>query len=125
MIVATGVDLVEVQRVRLAIDRQGERFLARVFTAAEREACARRPHPEASLAGRFAAKEAVMKCLGTGWGAGVGFGQIEVIREPAGALSVRLRGRAAEIATARGARRWHLTLSHTTDHAVAFAVAEA
>lgn len=124
MIIHNGVDLVEVRRIADLYARQGERFLARIYTEAERAYCLRKANPGPSLAARFAAKEAVMKCLGTGWSDGVGFAQIEVVRAPSGAPAIRLTGRAAEVAQAIGIERIHLSLTHTDDSALAFAIAE-
>ena len=101
----------------------GGRF-DRIYTSGEASYCTGQASPAASLAARFAAKEAVMKCLGTGWADGVGFQQIEVVRAASGAVSVRLSGRAAEVAAARGIDTVHLSLSHSDHHAVAMAVAE-
>jgi holo-[acyl-carrier protein] synthase len=124
MILGNGIDLVDLARIRDLIRRQGERFLDRVFTAAEIAHCRPRVDADAAFAARFAAKEAVMKCLGTGWSDGIGFQQIEVLRAPRGSVSIGLRGRAADVAAAQGIRRIHLSLSHTATHAVASAVAE-
>lgn len=123
MIVAIGVDLVEIPRIAALWQKSGEAFLDRIYTAAERTYCLGRSHPEQALAARFAAKEAVMKCLGTGWGQGVQFNNIEVVRQPSGAVAVDLHGRAAVVAEDRGIRRVLLTLSHTDGLAQAFAVA--
>ncbi len=124
MIVATGVDLVEVSRIQQMLTDQGERFLTRIFTTTEAEYCASQANPATSLGARFAAKEAVMKCLGTGMADGVTFGQIEVVRTEAGSVGIRLRGRAADVAKSLGIAKVHLSLSHTREHAVAMAVAE-
>ena len=124
MIVSTGVDLVDLARIERTLDEQGDRFLRRVFTPAETAYCQGLAQPVPSLGARFAAKEAVMKCLGTGWAQGVGWTQIEVERDEAGAPSVTLSGRAAEVAAERGIARIHLSLSHTDTAAIAMAVAE-
>jgi holo-[acyl-carrier protein] synthase len=124
MIVGVGVDAVAIARIRNLAERNGERFLQRVFTAAEVEYCRTRHRPDESLAARFAAKEAVMKCLGTGWTNGVTFRDIEVTRDDAGAVGVRLSGGAREAAARRGIQRLHLSLSHTAGEAIAFVVAE-
>ena len=84
VIVGVGVDIVAVARIQKMLDRGKERFLARAFTPAERDYCLERGRPAESLAARFAAKEAVMKILGTGWGEGVGFSQVEVVKDPKG-----------------------------------------
>lgn len=124
MIVGIGVDAVEIARIEALWQRGGERFLARVFTPAERAYCLSRHRPGESLAARFCAKEAVMKCLGTGWADGLAFRQIEVERDAAGAVRVHLHGAAAEHAARLGIARVHLSLSHTSGTATAFAVAE-
>lgn len=124
MIVAVGVDSLPIARIEDLWQRSGERFLQRVFTDAERAYCLSRHRPGESFAARFCAKEAVMKCLGTGWAAGIGFRQIEVVRDAEGAVAVRLHDAAAALAAQRGIRRIHLSLTHTGDAATAFAVAE-
>ena len=96
-----------------------------MFTAAERRECAERADRAQALAARFAAKEACMKALGTGWGDGVSFQHIEVLRSPRGAPTLRLSGRAAERARAQGVKRYHVTLTHHADIAAASVVLEA
>ena len=125
MIVAVGVDIIEVERIRRAVDhaRTGARFRERVYTAAEIAYCAGRRAYAESFAARFAAKEAVMKVLGQGFGDGIGWREIEVVRG-SGPPSLVLSGRARERATDIGAARWHLSLTHTALHAVAYVVAE-
>ena len=90
MIVSVGVDAVEIERIRALLERSGERFERRIFTPSEAEYCRGRQRPAESFAARFAAKEAVMKCLGTGWTEGAAFREIEVVRgaggEPSGVL---------------------------------------
>lgn len=125
MIIATGVDLVELRRVERLLAKQRDRFLERVFTPGETEHCLRQTYPARSFGARFAAKEAAMKCLGTGWAKGVTFTQVEVVRVETGAVRIELSGRAAEVARELRIARIHLSLSHTDDHAMAFAVAEA
>ena len=120
VIVGVGVDIVAVARIQKMLDQEKDRFLARVFTPAERDYCLERGRPAESLAARFAAKEAVMKILGTGWGEGVGFLQVEVVRDPKGNPGLELTGEAAEVAQKLGIGKLHLSLSHTDDHAVAF-----
>ena len=124
MIVAVGVDSIAIQRIDDLWQRAGERFLARVFTTNERSYCLSKHRPAESFAARFCAKEAVMKCLGTGWSEGIGFRQIEVVRDPHGAVAVRLHDTARELATRRGILVIHLSLTHTGDQATAFAIAE-
>jgi holo-[acyl-carrier protein] synthase len=122
-IVGHGIDIVDVQRLRRLIERHGERFLGRCFTADEVAYARRRPQRFAEhLAARFAAKEAVMKVLGTGLRHGIGWCDIEVVRLPSGQPTLRLEGQALEIARQRGIARWHLSLSHVTSHATASAI---
>ncbi len=117
---AVGVDLIEVERVAQSINRYGERFLQRVFTQQELAYCRNRV---ASLAARWAAKEAVAKALGTGIGA-VSWQEIEVISKPNQPPALRLHGAAAELAAQLGLSHFALSLSHTKDYAVAFVVGE-
>src|SRR5512143_3309328 len=119
MNLATGVDLIEIERVESAIARHGEHFLNRVFTPGELKACQGRAE---SLAARFAAKEAVAKALGHGIGE-VGWREIEVVGDENNAPMLRLHGEAKEKARARGFEVWALSLSHTRVYAAAFVVA--
>lgn len=115
----TGVDLIEIERVAGVLERHGERFLRRVFTPGEIAYCRGRAP---NLAARFAAKEAVMKSLGTGF-RGVGWRDVEVVRAPSGAPSPRLHGRALRRAERLGVTEIAISLSHSRGFAVAFAVA--
>jgi holo-[acyl-carrier protein] synthase len=123
-ILGIGIDLTQIERIEEVHARRGQRFLDRIYTAGEQAYCARRTRSAQSLAGRFAAKEAVMKVLGTGWSRGVRWVDIEVVRAPGGPPALRLHGRAAEHAAARGIERWHLALTHDAGLAVAVAIAE-
>ncbi len=114
----TGVDIIEIERIQRALERWGDRFLRRIYTEDEAAYCRGRPP---NLAGRFAAKEAAMKALGTGL-RGVGWKDIEVIRNEAGAPSVLLHGRAKVRAETLGVREMSLSLSHSRNYAVAFVV---
>ncbi|MEN9935690.1 MAG: hypothetical protein RLZZ387_2269 [Chloroflexota bacterium] len=124
----TGVDIVEVARIERAAERWGERFLRRIYTAAELAAYARRP---ASLAARWAAKEAVGKLLGVGLrglggdhgGAALQWTDVEVLSDPDGRPALTLHGGAAARARALGLGEIAVSLSHTREHAMAFAVA--
>lgn len=121
---AHGVDLVDVHRFAELIERQGDALLARCFTAAEREYADRSAKRRMEhLAARFAAKEAVLKALGTGWAAGIGWTDIEVLNEPSGRPTLRLTGRAAELAAAQSLTNWTISLSHTSTHAIASVIA--
>jgi holo-[acyl-carrier protein] synthase len=124
MIVAVGVDSVAIARLADLLEVQGERLWRRLCTDDEARYCRSRARPAESLAARFAAKEAAMKCLGTGWSAGIGFRDIEVTRTDDGAVGLRVVGAAAARATALGIARWHVSLTHTDDVATAFVVAE-
>lgn len=115
----TGVDLIEISRVEDAITRHGERFLKRIFTPAELELYGLRVE---SLAGRFAAKEAVAKALGCGIG-DVSWKEIEVLGDENHAPVLYLYGMAAQKATEMGLESWSLSLSHSQSHALAFVVA--
>ncbi|HIE70581.1 MAG TPA: holo-ACP synthase [Planctomycetes bacterium] len=124
MIVAIGVDAVEIERIRGLYARSGDRFVQRVFTDDEAAYCKTRSHPAESLAARFAAKEAVMKCLGTGWAEGLAFRQIEVQRLPSGDTRLVVTGTALTRANELGIQRWHVSLTHTKVTATAFVIAE-
>ena len=127
MIVAIGTDLTEVERIRAAVTnpRSGKRFRNRVFTPEEQAYCERRGRAAyQSYAARFAAKEAVMKALGQGWGPQLGWLDIEVRRRPGARPEIRLSDRAKAHAASLGVRRLHLTLTHTATLAEAQVVAE-
>jgi holo-[acyl-carrier protein] synthase len=115
-----GVDLIEVPRIERMLGQHPERFVERCFTASEREYCeAGGPRRAERYAARFAAKEAVFKALGTGWGQGVAWTDVEVRRDDAGAPSVHLTGRAALRAAELGVERWAVSMSHTESSAMA------
>lgn len=124
MIRGIGIDLVEVERVERLIERYGERFFLRAFTATERSLFPPTLQAAHRWAGRLAAKEAVMKALGTGWGRGVGWQQIEILPGEGGVPEVRLYGPAAERCRALGGRKVWLSISHTDRLAVAQAIVE-
>src|SRR6202451_4254224 len=124
MIVGSGIDLAEIGRLKRSIDRHGRRFLDRIYTAAEQAYCLRKRNSAESFAARFAAKEAGAKALGTGISQGVGWLEIEVVREPGGKPSLRFHGRAGEIAAALGVAHIALSLTHTADLAMASVVVE-
>jgi holo-[acyl-carrier protein] synthase len=125
MIVGSGIDLVEIRRVEHSVDRFGERFLNRVYTAAETAYCLRKKRKAAeSFAARFAAKEAGAKALGTGISFGVSWLEIEVVREPSGRPTLRFHGRAAQIAAQLGVKHAALSITHTGELAMASVVLE-
>lgn len=124
MIVGTGIDMVEVARVRAAIERYGRRFLERVFTPAEIRYCQSRKNAGERFAGRFAAKEAALKALGTGLRGGISWRDVEISREPAGRPVIHFAGKAAEFAVRLGSRRASVSISHTAEQAIACVVLE-
>ena len=126
MIAGIGVDECEVDQVRRALEAaHGARFRARVFTDAEQAYCeGRRRGRFESYAARFAAKEAVMKVLGTGWSQGIAWRDIEVVRAPGEPPAIRLSGQAAAIARRRGMARWLVSVTHTRTSAIAWVLAE-
>ena len=126
MIIAIGNDLAEVARIRAALEnpRTGARFRDRVFTEGEQAYCERRRGKYESYAARFAAKEAVMKALGRGWGRYVGWLDIEVVRRRGSRPEVVLHGKAKEYAASLAISRFHLALTHTAALAEAQVVAE-
>ena len=124
MIIAIGIDLVEVSRLEEVFARRGDRFRARVFTEGEVDYCESIGAKFASYAARFAAKEAVMKALGTGWSEGVGWKDIEVVSQPGIAPSIKVHKRALDRMREIGASRVHVSLTHTGDLAMAQVVLE-
>ena len=127
MIVSVGVDLAEVERIQRALEdpRIGRRFRDRVFTPKEIQYCEKKRRGRyESYAGRFAAKEAVMKALGRGWGAKVGWLDIEVARARSGKPEIVLHDKTARLAEELGIRRWALSITHTAEHGLAYVVAQ-
>ena len=122
-ILGHGIDIVETRRIAHLLENHGERFLERCFTPAEREYFYRntKRHIE-HLAGRFAAKEAVLKVLGTGWRGGIAWTDIEILPEPSGQPKIRLSGECQKIAKKLGISRWHVSISHIETHATASAI---
>ena len=124
MIVGTGVDITEVPRIRRVLERYGERFMNRVFTAEEIRYCSSKPNAAERFAARFAAKEAGMKAIGTGLRGGITWKDVEVVRWPGQRPELRYSGRAAEIAATLGCKKTHLSLSHTAEQAIAHVILE-
>ena len=124
MIVGTGIDIAEVPRVGQSIERFGERFLRRVFTEEEIKYCDSKANRVERYAARFAAKEAAMKALGTGWNRGVRWRDIEVLRQPGSRPTIRFHGVAAEFAARLGTKNIALSISHTPEHAIANVILE-
>jgi len=124
VIVSIGIDIIEVARVREVLLRT-PRFAERVFTAAERQYCDGRGAVAAQhYAARFAAKEAALKALQTGWSGGIAWQDVEVSAKPSGAPVLILHGRVRELYEQTGATTAHLSMSHTTEHAIAQVVLE-
>jgi len=124
MIVGTGVDIAEVARIRESIGRYGERFLRRIFTEGEIRYCESKASRFQSYAARFAAKEAGMKALGTGWSRGVRWRDIEVVRPRGQRPTLQFHGQAGEIANRLGTRNIALSLTHTAEQALAHVILE-
>ena len=118
------MDLAEVPRIRASIERHGERFLKRVFTPLEIAYVERKANRFERYAARFAAKEAGMKAIGTGWRGGITWQDFEVANEPSGRPTLRLSGRAAEVAAELRVKKVSLSLTHTAEHGMAFVVIE-
>ena len=121
-VVAHGVDLVDCKRLAEAIERHGERFLNRIYTKNELAYCRGRKRELEHLAGRFAAKEAVLKVLGTGWKDGIAWTDIEVVNKPSGQPVVRLSGQCRIIADQQGLSSILISISHIDTHAIASAI---
>ena len=124
MIVSIGIDIIEVYRIGRAIART-PRFAAKVYTVAEREYCdAKRSAAPASYAGRFAAKEAFLKAIKTGWRGKISWHDVEIAADESGAPSLKLSGEALSIFERIGGKRIHLSIAHTSEYAVAEVIIE-
>jgi holo-[acyl-carrier protein] synthase len=124
MVIGLGIDLLETQRLADALARHGDRFLERVFTAEERAQAGACRESLLALAARFAAKEAALKALGTGWSGGIGFRDVEVRNQPSGAPRLLLHGPAASRAEKLGVRRLMVSLTHQPGVAAAVVILE-
>ena len=124
MILGTGVDLAEVPRIRAAIERHGGRFIERIYTPPEIAYVERKANRFERYAARFAAKEAGMKAIGTGWKRGVSWRDFEVVNLPSGKPTLRLHGVASEIAQQLGVRQIWLSLTHTAELGMAHVILE-
>jgi holo-[acyl-carrier protein] synthase len=124
VILGSGVDLCEVPRIEAAVARYGVRFLERIFTAREIAYADRKANRFERYAARFAAKEAGMKALGTGWHGGIAWRDFEVINLPSGRPTLNFHGRAAEVAAKLGVRSVALSLTHTKEQALAMVILE-
>jgi holo-[acyl-carrier protein] synthase len=124
MILGTGVDLAEVARIREAIGRHGDRFVRRIYTVAEIAYVESKANRFERYAGRFAAKEAGMKAIGTGWKRGVRWQDFEVFNLPSGRPTLRLHGEAARIAEKMGVTTVSLSITHTAELGMAHVILE-
>lgn len=124
MILGTGIDLAEVPRVKASIERYGDRFLRRVYTEKEIAYVDRKANRFERYAARFAAKEAGMKAIGTGWRNGIRWQDFEVINQPSGRPTLIFHGVAAEYARQLGVANVQLSLTHTADLGMAFVILE-
>ena len=124
MILGIGTDLAEVARIRQSIDRFGERFVNRIYTERERSYAATKANSVERFAARFAAKEAGMKAIGTGWNFGVTWQDFEVVNERSGRPALRLSGVAREVAERLGVKRTSISLTHTREVALAVVILE-
>lgn len=124
MIVGIGTDLTEVPRIRRSMERYGDRFLDRIYTSREKAFALSKSNAAERLAARFAAKEAGMKAIGTGWNHGVSWRDFEVINEPSGRPTLHLSGMARRFAHDLGSSRVSLSLTHTSQMAFAVVILE-
>ncbi|MCU1269677.1 MAG: phosphopantetheine--protein transferase domain protein [Acidobacteriaceae bacterium] len=124
MIVGTGIDIAEVPRIAESIKRFGERFIRRIFTDGEIRYCDSKANRVERYAARFAAKEAGMKALGTGWNYGVRWRDVEVAREPGRRPTIKFHGKAAEFAARLNTKNISLSISHTPEQAIASVILE-
>ncbi|MBP7050703.1 MAG: holo-ACP synthase [Phycisphaerae bacterium] len=122
-IIAHGIDLVDFPRIEQMIERHGDRFVDRVFTPAEQRYAVAHKNSVEKYAGRFAAKEAVLKLVGTGWRGRIAWTDVEVVNNPSGQPEVRLSGEVKDIAAKLGIRQISLSITHTANFAIASAVA--
>ncbi|HEX5481207.1 MAG TPA: holo-ACP synthase [Terriglobia bacterium] len=124
MIVGTGIDIAETQRIEESLERYGERFRDRIYTPDEIAYCERFKNKSERYAARFAAKEAAFKALGTGWRGGIRWQDVEVTHQPGGKPELELRGRAQEAARGLGVARTAVSLSHANHYVVAQVIFE-
>ena len=122
-IIAHGIDLVDFPRLGELVERHGKRFVNRIFTAAEQKYAESNKNGTEKLAGRFAAKEAILKLIGTGWRGKIAWTDIEVINNPVGQPEVTLTGEVKKIASKLGIEHISLSITHTANFAIASAVA--
>jgi len=123
-ILGIGTDITECERIRRMLERHPESFTKRVFTVAENAYCSRGKRQSVEhYTGRWAAKEAILKALGTGWSGKITWHDVEILNEPGGKPCVNLTGAASEVAKNQGITEIQISISHCASHAVAFAIA--
>jgi holo-[acyl-carrier protein] synthase len=122
-ILGIGTDIVECLRIGRMIEQHGELFLRRVYTEREIRYCQARKHATEHFAGRWAAKEAILKALGTGWSQGIAWTDLEVRNDVGGQPKVMVRGAARDVAVSRGVRDVMVSISHCRTYATAYAMA--
>lgn len=123
-IIGIGTDITECLRIANMIERHGELFIGRVYTDHEISYCSTRKAATQHYAGRWAAKEAVLKALGTGWRRGISWRDVEVRNIASGAPTIALHAAARDVADDLGVYRMHISISHARSHAIAYAIAE-
>lgn len=124
MIVGIGTDLAEVKRIKQSVDRFGSRFLDRIYTFGEQQYCQSKANVYERLAARFAAKEAGMKAIGTGWNFGVRWVDFEIVNQPTGRPTMVLKGKADEFSRKLGTQRIAVSLTHTAEMSFAVVILE-
>lgn len=124
MVIGMGIDIQEITKFERACKRGGKRFLERTFTPGEQAYCSRQAKAGQHYTGRFCAKEAFFKALGTGWANGMGWCEVEVVRRPSGQPALKLAGKAAELARKAKVKKTWLSLSHSDGYAAAFVILE-
>lgn len=124
MIIGTGIDIAEVPRIRASIERFGAKFTDRIYTERERAYVERKANKYERYAARFAAKEAGMKAIGTGWRGGITWHDFEVTNLPTGKPTLAFHGKAAEVAARLGVKHVSLSLTHTAEQGMAFVILE-
>jgi len=121
-IIGHGIDLVETERIEQVWRRHPDRFLDRILTPAERAYCERRKNPVPNIAGRWAAKEAILKVLGTGWRGEIAWTDMEILNDRAGRPHLTLSGHCQKLANELGITRFELSITHTQHYAAASAI---
>jgi len=124
MILGTGIDIIEVSRIKASLEKFGDRFCDRILLPDEMAYCKSHKNPAPFVAARFAAKEAISKAFGTGIGASIGWQDMEIRRKDSGEPYVVLHGKGEELFKSRGATRLHLSISHTEHYAAVVAILE-